>query len=166
MSAIFYPNEAEIALLDGALDGDGGRFADAGTYFDWVVQHELAHVADHVSDYALSAEFGGAVGSTFTGDGADRRYVPGNIEGRRYPTTISGVKSIFEDFAESVAVYVTGGAYMAGESGRVDGARLAACARLFLPEEEGDERSAQRYVPRDADHTGPVPGHDDAGGVA
>jgi hypothetical protein len=151
VSAIFYPNEEEVVFLDGALDGDAGRFSCTETYFAWVVQHELAHVVDHVSGYALSSEFATAVGSTFHGEGADRRYVPGNVEHLQYPTTISGVKSVFEDFAESVAVYLTAGAYMRGECGRVDKARLAACGRLFQPEDHGDERSS--------DDAGPVPDH-------
>lgn len=135
MSAMFFPNEAEVIFLDGAFNAFGGHFPNREDYFSWVVLHETAHILDHVSGYELSAEFATHVGSSFSNEGGARRYIPGNLEGLQYATTISGSKSVFEDFAESAAIYLSGGAYMRGDFGKVDKARLCACSRLFKTED-------------------------------
>ncbi|MGW0434415.1 hypothetical protein ACWDV4_17985 [Micromonospora sp. NPDC003197] len=136
LSAMFFPNEAEVIFLDAAFDGAGGEFSDTRAYFTWVVIHEAAHIIDHVSSYALSAAFGRAVGSVYETQDGHRRYVPGNPEALRYATTISGSKSVFEDFAESVAMYLSDGVYMQGRFGRVDQARMSTCSALFVPKEK------------------------------
>jgi len=134
MAAMYFPNELEVIFLDGAFDAKGGVFGDPLTHFEWIAVHESAHIVDHSSGYEMSSEFGRLVGSSYRDSDSGPEYVPGNRQNLRYATTISGSKSIFEDFADSVAILLTAGAYMRGECGLVDSARLAACRRWFTEE--------------------------------
>jgi hypothetical protein len=133
MNAMYLPAKARLLFFDSAFDGIGGRFDDVATCFSWIVMHEFSHIIDHSSNYTISREFGAAVGSRYQLGDTGSVYVPGNLEAKMYATTMAGSKSVFEDFAESLATAFSAGEYMHGVFGSVDSVRILKCAQLFRP---------------------------------